>query len=274
MSEELVPTTDIQLYDYGLTKEDVKSPAIQEVIENIKKEASFWDNVFNVETPEAETYEREGPKDKSGNPTYFEYVKDSYTIRMLNKLFPGWYQEDMKIEYIAQVTTWVVSGYIIIRYPTSEGIKTRKIWAVGAQAVQIKKDLSGGILPSQPEDMAKGAYTEWMKLVGKRLGIGVDIFEQSITESMMQEYTDIVKHYDDTSITDQVIGTLRKKKLFKDYISNLPNEKQAIIFKEIVEKAPPQAKIPLWQQFQKHTKNTVDKFINELKQKLGVSNEQ
>lgn len=269
MSEE----TGIQLYSYGLTEEDEKLPAIKEVIENIKKEASFWDNVFSVETPESETYEREGPKDKTGQPTYLEYVKDSYTIRMLNKLFPGWYQEDMKIEYMPQVTTWVVSGYIVVRYPTAEGIKTRKIWAVGAQAVQIKKDLSGGILPSQPEDMAKGAYTEWIKLVGKRLGIGVDIFEQSVTESMMEDYTNIVKHYDDTSITDAVIKTLRKKKLFKDYIENLPDEKQAISFKELIERAPEQARLPLWQQFQKHTKSNADRFINELKQKLGVGNE-
>lgn len=263
--------SDITLYDYGIEKPD-DSPVLKEAIENIKAEANFWDNMFNIETPEAETYTRQGPTDKNtGEPVILEYVKDRYTIRMLNKLFPGWYTEDMKLEYHNPVNTWVCTGYLVIRYPTPEGLKTRKIWAVGATEVQVKKTIQDNLIkPSQPEDQAKGAYTEWIKLVGKRLGIGTDIFEQTISETLMQTYKDKVKDWDYTDITDKVVEGINSKKVFISYVDNLPDAKQTLDFKEIMEKVPEDKKAAVWNQFQRYNKLTVQKLINDLKQKLGV----
>lgn len=264
MSDELA------LYNYGIEEKKI-NPAIEKAVESIKSESDFWDKMFNIPTPEGNTYEREGPKDKSGQPVILEYIKDSYTIRMLNKLFPGWYQEDMKIEYVPQVNTWIVTGYIVIRYPTEDGLKTRKVWAVGSTEVKISKN-SDILKPSQPEDMAKGAYSEWIKLVGKRLGIGIDIFEQSITDEMKQEYVEKVKTWDYTDITDSYVQGINSKKVFKKYVDGLPTPEQALKFKEVVDnpKIPEEKRKPLWDEFQKHKNTSIDIFTKSIKDKIGA----
>lgn len=243
-------------------------PRVKEELKSMKVEAFYWEKAFSQKTPTDMVYEREGP-----GGDLMEYVKDSYSIRELNRLYPGWYQEDMKVEYIPQVATFVVSGYAIITYPTLTGIKRRKIWALGSATVQMKKD-ADTVMPSQPDDVAKAAYTEWIKLVAKRLGIGVDIYEQSITDEMIQEFEDKVKDWDRRNIVDAVAKSIKSKKAFTRYVNNLPSKKQTEEFKETIKSFDNNIQIQLWEQFQKHQVSTAGRYIKQIKDKLQQRGEQ
>ena len=251
----------IKLDDSLANSNDVKiPPSLLEKIKVIKAESLYWDKAFSQVTPDENVEIREGSKGE-----FFEYVKDSYTMRRLNDLYPGWYTDEMKIEYIPNVATFVVSGYIIIEYITLEGPKRRKIWAVGASQVQMKRDKDIAT-PSQPDDVAKSAYTEWIKLVGKRLGIGLDIFEQSITDEMKAEYAERTKHYKHTNITDEIVKTIKSKKVFNAYVNNLPTSEQALDLASV--SIPEDKERAVWDAFQKNQKSTVSTLIKQVKEKL------
>ena len=142
-------------------------------------------------------------------------------------------------------------------------------------------------MPSQPDDVAKASYTEWIKLIGKRLGIGIDVYEQSITEGMINGYKEKIKDWDYTDVVESVISTImtrdltpdnkkiNKRKAFNHYVGALPSEEQTSRFKELLKQTPESAIKPLWEQFQKHNKSTVNKFLNQIQEKLtkGVTHE-
>lgn len=237
-------------------------PVVKEAKIAMQIESIYWDKAFKDITPEDAVYEREGSKCEM-----MEYVKDSYTIRRLNALYPGWYNEEMKIEYVPQLATFLVTGYLVISYLTITGIKRRKIWAVGSSTVQMKTNTDKGVMPSQPDDVAKAAYTEWIKLVGKRLGIGVDIFEQSITEELQYLYTERVEKYKYTNVTDEVVKSIKKKKAFINYVDNLPTKEQAE--KLLSLNIPEKVETTIWDQFQKYQKSTVGLFLKQIESKIS-----
>lgn len=258
-----INTSLTTLDDSIATQDDIKIPTnIKEAVLSMKVESAYWDKAFSDETPDDAVYEREGAKGEM-----LEYVKDSYTIRRLNSLYPGWSTDEMKIEYIPNLATFIVTGYLLINYLTISGPKRRKIWAVGSSVVQMKTDQSKGILPSQPDDVAKAAYTEWIKLVGKRLGIGIDIFEQSITKELQESYIKRVEKYKHTNIVDSVVSSIKKKKVFVNYVDNLPTEEHAIKLSSL--EIPSNIEQVVWDEFQKHNKSTVGLYIKNIEAKLN-----
>jgi hypothetical protein len=262
----------------SIIKDDEKlGNEITKFLDTQAGEASYWNSLFNdLETPESQRHYRKGPKDRAtGEHVMLEYVKDSYTIRMLNALFPGWYPDDMTFQYIPEVQTFVVTGYAVVRYAVKDGVKTRRMYAVGACQVHGKVDDPSKA--SGAEDMAKGAYTEWIKLVGKRLGIGVDVYEQSITKKMMDAFEDRISTYPENSLILSIVKNISDKTAFLEYVGNIPTKEQGTEFQEILKKCPPHTHEGLKVNFQKNTQMSIPDFfkmieVNLEKIKQGASN--
>ena len=183
---------------------------------------------------------------------------------MLYTLFPDWTQEDMDIQYFAEIATFVVKGYAVVPYLTREGRKTKKVWAVGAAVVHKKKD---ELMPSQPDDSAKAAYTEWIKLVARRLGIGNDVYEQSVTSYQKDMYTKKAKLYEHTDILDKRANAVQKKDDFDSFLKSLPTDNQIVEFTELVNSKyiGESQRNQLWSKFQQGTSSTVKVIIDQLK---------
>lgn len=121
----------------------------------------------------------------------YEYFDEHYTNQELDRLFPGWWTDDMKTWYDSQTQAYITTGYLFIEYTLPSGEKKiRKVYAVGGAKVYAKRSSLENGLPeaSQPEDRAIASFTRWKKLAGKQLGIGLDIYHQRITPYLHKEY--------------------------------------------------------------------------------------
>lgn len=128
---------------------------------------------------------------KGADGNEFEYFDEHYTNQELDRLFPGWWTDDMKTWYDPQTQAYITTGYLFVEYTLPSGEKKiRKVYAVGGAKVYAKRSSIENGLPeaSQPEDRAIASFTRWKKLAGKQLGIGLDIYHQRITSYLRKEY--------------------------------------------------------------------------------------
>lgn len=157
-------------------------------------EAGMWSSISDSPTPPGLIEMREGYYDKdTDSNVMLEYFPEEYTLSELNRLFPGWWTEDMKrspADEVVKLATVIVEGYLMIPYVTPSGIKVRKLWAVSGSEVKFK---SGTKTPIDLKNTFKGARTEWIRIAGKWLGIGLDIYHQHIVPGLRSMFEDRIR---------------------------------------------------------------------------------
>lgn len=242
---------------------------IREQLTSDLLESMYWYNEAHRPTPTNVISRR--PHDD------LEYVKEFYVLDEMDRLYPGWWQEDMQTVYSPESRTFTTTGYFCFEYMTYLGKKVRKVYAVGSSFVQGKKEDKS--MPSQPEDMAKASLTEWYRIAGKRLGIARDIYSQEVTINLVREFEHRIKpiqQYAGSLI--EIAGTITKGSAFRDLLATMPTEEQVQEFAETIMPLPIEKKQGLWDHFLKFNNSTpeetqkITNFIQQIKDKLCQKN--
>lgn len=188
----------------------------------------------------------------------YEYFDEHYTNSELDRLFPGWWTEDMNTRYDPQTQAYITTGYLCVEYVLPSGeTRIRKAYAVGGAQVYSKANEKekGNLIASQPEDRAIASFTRWKKLAGKQYGIGLDIYHQRITPRLLSMFEDRIRSwvypyaepYKDLLRTQITTGKGMRKML-----NLMPTVQQTIIFLNALDKVKDVATFPrdnYWKQF-------------------------
>jgi len=166
-----------------------------------------------------------------------EYVKEYYLTDWLNEVFPGWCTEEMETVYDEAVTTYRTQGHLVVEYLLPSGkMKSRRIYAIGANQVHSKT--SDASKPSLPDDMAKGSFTEWLKIACKRLGFASDVYNQKPHKPLVNYLLAIVKllPVSYNNYKKQIKQTTTNKGL-RSIAAELPTPSQIQKIEKVIEKA-------------------------------------
>jgi hypothetical protein len=210
-----------------------------------------------------------------------EYHKEWFIKDMINKYYPAASQLDMKTDYYPEIRTFVTTGSLEVFIPLPSGeLKRQVIYAVGASVVEGSKEDKSK--PSQPDDRAKASLTVWWKLIGKQLGIGIDIHHQQITpelEKLFWESVEPYQEYAGSIIKEYKYYT--KGKSVRDLIRVIPNKYQAERMKRIsdvlIKAGKDEACNQLWSTFVKFRNDSennvkqIEKFLSDLEIKLKLN---
>lgn len=256
---------EIALYKDNVPKEwkeflTTLSPEGKSSYEDFFYEKEMWNKIADEPTPLHLLKEREGGK-KDGVPQILEYFPEEYTITELNRLFPGWWTENMKrseLEEIIKLENVIIEGYIMIPYPTPNGTKVRKLWAIAGSKIMFRQNTK---IPVDLADNFKGARTEWIRIAGKWLGIGLDIYHQRITEQLRSMFEDICRaleilsEYNDEEL-GKVVPMLKKEATtietghgFRNFLKEQATPQQIERFYLAIKPLPPQKQVELWKHF-------------------------
>lgn len=225
-------------------------------------EKELWGKIEQTSTPLDSIEEREGFK-VNGVPQVLEYIPEEYTIHELNRLFPGWWNDEMKRNGMDEIVAFeavIIEGYLYIPYPTPSGTKVRKIWAIAGSQIKFKQDSK---VPLDIADNFKGARTEWIRIAGKWLGIGLDIYHQKITADLRSLFEDILRcltPLDDC--TDETLKGKRKELMkeagslttgqgFRKLLKSLATPQQISRFTKVLDILPQPKREELWKHFLK-----------------------
>jgi hypothetical protein len=252
-------------------------------------EKELWEKVQRQPTPLHLLKEREGGK-RDGIPQILEYFPEEYTLTELNRLFPGWWTDEMKrssVDEVIQLQSVLVEGYLMIPYPTPSGTKVRKIWGVAGVAVIFKQ---GSKTPVDLADNFKGARTEWIKIVGKWLGIGLDIYHQRITPELRSSFEDICRSLnglqssEDEQLKNHVFnlkklaGTLSSGQGFRNFLKEQGSPAQISKFYKIIKVLSQEKQDKLWKVFLKFNNkseaatNQLETWLSDLETKFQAFN--
>ena len=187
--DDLVTAEELnKLGELGFTDEAKKQ------FKSARFEAHMWSSIGDSPTPPELVEMREGYYDKdTDSNVMLEYFPEEYTLSELNRLFPGWWTEDMKrspADEVVKLATVIVEGYLMVSYVTPAGVKVRRLWAVSGSEVKFK---SGTKTPIDLKNTFKGARTEWIRIAGKWLGIGLDIYHQHIVPGLRSMFEDRIR---------------------------------------------------------------------------------
>ena len=191
-------------------------------------EAHMWSSISDAPTPPELIEMREGYYDKdTDSNVMLEYFPEEYTLSELNRLFPGWWTEDMKrspADEVIKLSTVIVEGYLMVSYVTPAGIKVRRLWAVSGSEVKFKSNTK---TPIDLKNTFKGARTEWIRIAGKWLGIGLDIYHQHIVPGLRSMFEDRVRAW--LPYADhwkKVAASCETGKAFRMMLKTMPSELQ------------------------------------------------
>lgn len=269
MSTEIVkksmPQLDSSNYLNTLSLASGNNDELKVNIESKAFESALFEGIGAKEVPEDMLKTRVG-----SNNEELTYFPETYTISELNRLFPGWWTEDMDTVYVPEVRTFMTKGYLCIDYYTLQGKHcVRKMYGVGASYVQSKKD--DPTQPVQPDDQAKASVTEWIKIAGKRYGIGLDIYNQIITDNLRSKFEDIVRNwnmYGDEA--RRIAGTITKPSKFRQLIAQLPTPEQTENFIKAIDGLNQAVAHNFWVNFVKLKREDADAWIEKIK--LSIEN--
>jgi hypothetical protein len=220
------------VFDANTPPEDLEKLGFTEKgKENFKSyvfEASMWASIANSITPPELVEMREGYYDTdTGKNVDLEYFPEEYTLTELNRLFPGWWTTKMKrsqLEEVIKLETILVEGYLMIPYATPVGAKVRKIWAIAGSSIKFK---SGTKIPVDIGNGFKGARTEWLRVAGKWLGIGLDIYHQHILPGLRSLFEDRIRTWSiHATHWKKVAGTCNTGQEFRTMLKTMPSERQ------------------------------------------------
>jgi hypothetical protein len=151
-------------------------------------------------------------------------------------------------EEMASMRSAVVEGYLCVEYPTANGLKISKKWAIGGHAIAFKKD--NRAMPVSIEDTLKAAHTDWLKIAGKRYGIGLDIYHQRITPDLRRAFEDTVREWgSNADKIKEVASTLTTGHGFRSLLKTLPNPEQNNKFLELIAIIPKSKQQVFWDKF-------------------------
>lgn len=225
--------------------------------------------------------ERDGWKDwETGEIVQVEYFPEEYTLAELDRIYPGWWMEDMQDTPYPEMGYAQVKGYLCIQYPTLNGIEVVKRWAIGGEQYKFKK---GTREPLDCSYTMKGARTDWLKVAGKIYGIGLDIYHQRITPALRSIFEDKLRSFHPYGDGLKLIAkTLTKGQTFRRFLRNLPNEEQTRRFKKLMYESslPPEAQTALWGKFLKmgnltpEASSQLEDWLDKIEAKLNVNNKE
>lgn len=231
------------------TDEEIKN-SLDRVPEEVKDdfrahifEASFWKHIEHKHVPFDFLKKRKGSK-IAGTDEYkmLEYFPADYTTSELNRLFPGWWQEEMKLEVDYKLRTVRIMGYLCVEYPTLKGKKVTKRWATASTAIKISRDIddkTNMFEASQPDDLEKSALTEWIKIAGKYFGIGLEIYSQRVTPELRSIFEDLVRDWGVyAEEVKKIAATIETGTGFRDFLRSLPSIEQTKRFINAVKWLP------------------------------------
>lgn len=238
---------------------------LKESVKDQMFETLLWEYIKAVPVPLDVIKVREGSQ---GN--FYEYFDEHYTISELDRLFPGWWQEEMQTRYDPQAMAYITTGYLCIEYLLPSGNKKlRRVYVSGGAQVfaKVADKALGQMTPSQPEDRAIASVTRWQKLAGKKLGIGVEIYHQQITPYLRKQFEDII-HYWKYPYAEQhkvVFNKMQKGKGVRDLLKAMPTAEQSKEFKRVIEALPADDPVfnfdQAWTYFTKQNSKTADLAI-------------
>lgn len=298
MANKQIPISDItSIVSYG--REAYKSNEVEEWLNNLPEElkeifedhifeAAFYERIENKATPFEFIETRKGFWNKEkGKYEELEYFPEEYTIQELNRLFPGWWTEEMKYEVNLQLRTISVSGYLCVQYPTRSGkLKVSKRWAIGSVRIEYKKDEKDA---SDPQYRYRAARTEWLKLAGKWYGIGLDVYHQQITSQLRDMFEDRIKPMGTyAQELKDIAVTLKTGKGFRDFLKEIPEAETTERFQKALDKISQDIQDSngnnihqkLWSNYIKYKVNTyegrakLEKFLQKVEETAGKVNQQ
>ena len=246
--------------------------------ENIKSYAfdvKFWESVFSIETPPEIIRQRE-----ISDGYYADYFELDYTIEMLNKLFPGWQTRNIQLHQVGGGKGIVITGELGCPVLQSDG--TRKmIWRaeVGGAEIHFKKETD---LPFSPDNVAKSAYTDWLKRAGRLFGIGWDLWENKPTEKQIEEFENAISNWEYKDIirkrfkrckkTSRIVNGKMIEIGADDFIKKLPTDDQVQRFNELIKPLSEEIKLKLWEKFQLYDYEQVETFLKNIENRLSAVN--
>lgn len=265
------------LYTSLISKLDKQVANVPDVLRSQVKDQLFenllWEYIKHIPTPLEVIKTRIGADGKE-----YEYFDEHYTISELDRLFPGWWQDDMQTRYDPQSQAYITTGYLCVEYLLPSGQKKiRKIYVSGGAQVHAKKSEKeqGNLVPSQPEDRAIASVTRWQKLAGKKLGIGVDIYHQRITEALKNEFNEIISRWKPEYAAPfiKAFNQVEKGKGARDILKIMPNLEQTETFLRILAQLPPDDPVydfnKAWEFFVKQPRSRCDGFLRVLNQQVN-----
>jgi len=253
-------TTGLALY--GFEKE------LQDKINRTGQTGNMFNSFTFETTPEEFIKTREGSDGKM-----YDYIQQFYVIRVLNSRFfpwgvrPGW-----RFWFEPTVRTWVMTGDLWVTYPdalTNE-LKEREVPGIGS--LFVHKKTNDPTEPVQPDDMARGTRTEFVKNAAYWLGIGFDVYSQEIPLILRDRFEEKIRNWVVTEPVLAVANKLKTKKAFEKYVNGLPTVEQTKEFISILGNIPKEKHYGLWDIFIRKNKSDVNSLLDEIKTRLGGPN--
>jgi len=226
-------------------------------------ESALWEYIKNIPVPDALIKRREGSDKKM-----YDYFPEFFTTAELDRIFPGWWFQDMHTRYDEKSMAYITSGYICIEYILPSGTKKiRTVYASGGADVFPKK---GTAIPSQPADRAAASVTKFIKLAGKRLGLGLELYHDQILPARREQFTQLISEWG--SYADEVVAiykSCKKGSGVRKLCRVLPTPEQTIRLKLLIDKLPDNVKDAIWKNFVKLHRDKVDAWLNDWELKIN-----
>jgi hypothetical protein len=236
-------------------------------------EFQLWNTASTKATPLEAVRTREGFK-KDGVAQILEYVPEIYCLTELNRIYPGWWMEDMKRSIYSEIValkTVMVEGYLCVKHVLPSGATSvTKRWAFADNPVKFYQNTN------EPVDIGnhlKGARTEWLRAACKWYGIGLDIYHQKITPAHRSMFEDRIRAWNNYATHwKTVISSVQTGKAFRDVLRQMPSELQVARMVSVLEYIPDDDHPNFWKEFAKHSNSSDEKttefnnFLNKIEQ--------
>ncbi len=253
-----------QIKDVGNTlPEKMKTTARDNAYEN-----GLWTYIKSIPIPDSIIKRREGNDKKM-----YDYFPEFYTTAELDRLFPGWWYQDMETRYDEKSMAYITSGYICIEYVLPSGTKKiRPIYASGGADVFPKK---GTAVPSQPADRAAASVTKFIKLAGKRLGIGLEIYHNQILPVRRKQFEELVKDWGEyASEIRTIYNSATKGSGVRKLCRILPTSEQTGRLRALVDRVPEPVGAAIWENFVKLHRDKANAWLADWEIKISRKEEE
>lgn len=198
------------------------SEEVKEIVKDKMYEQAFAQHIASTQIPLDVIESRTG-----GKAGELEYIEEFYYRAELDRLFPGWSMIEMRTEYIASLHMFLTQGYGVVDLILPSGrIRKRQLYAAAGQEVQGKVD--DKTLPSNPQFAPPGAVTRWLKLFGKQLNIGLEIYHQKITPELRGMFEDMIRDwkYPFAEPKKEIAKTIETGQGFRRFLKSMPTKEQ------------------------------------------------
>lgn len=218
-------------------------------------ETALWEYIKNIPVPDALIKKRKG-----SDGEMYEYFPEFFTTAELDRIFPGWWFQDMQTRYDDKSMAYITLGYICIEYILPSGTKKiRHIYASGGADVFPKK---GTAIPSQPADRAAASVTKFIKLAGKRLGFGLELYHNQILPARREQFEALIADWGDyANEIRAVYNSATKGSGIRKLCRILPTFEQTTRVKILVERVPSEVGDAIMQNFVKLHRDKADAWL-------------